>query len=286
MTPGSSSEAAKAVVRRNTEEVQGKGSFDVFDQLFADDFVDHTPQPATTPDKAGVRKLYTYLREAFPDFHAEIHWQLADDECVTTYKTYHGTHEGPLLGIAPTHRTIHFETVDVMRVHDGKITEHWGVGNLLSLMQQIGAWSPPASDVERLLDDWAFAWSSAENDDPEKVLALFADDCVFEDVTFGVVARGKEELRTFVSSAFAAVPDFTYRLTRRFATSQSAAVEWVMSGTHKRDFPGMPATGMPFSSVRGSSILELEAGKIRRQSDYWDRATFMKQVGLLPLHIG
>jgi hypothetical protein len=38
------SEAAKAVIRQNTEEVQGKGNFDVL-QLFADDFVDHTTQP-------------------------------------------------------------------------------------------------------------------------------------------------------------------------------------------------------------------------------------------------
>jgi hypothetical protein len=36
------SDAAKAVVRRNTEEVQGKGNFDVFEELFSDDFVDHT----------------------------------------------------------------------------------------------------------------------------------------------------------------------------------------------------------------------------------------------------
>jgi steroid delta-isomerase-like uncharacterized protein len=138
------SEAAKAVVRRSTEEVQGRGRFDVFEELFADDFVDHTTQPGTTPDKAGVRKLYTYMRQAFPDFHAEIHWQLADGDRVTTYKTYHGTHEGPFLGIAPTHRKIHFESVDVMRVRNGKITDHWGVGNLLSLMQQIGGWTPPA----------------------------------------------------------------------------------------------------------------------------------------------
>src|SRR5262249_20900519 len=62
------SEAAKGIVRRNTEEVQGKGDFQVFDELFADDFVDHTTQPGTTPDKAGVRKLYTYLRERFPTF--------------------------------------------------------------------------------------------------------------------------------------------------------------------------------------------------------------------------
>jgi steroid delta-isomerase-like uncharacterized protein len=139
------SEAAKAVVRRNTEEVQNKGNFDIFEELFADDFVDHTTQPGTTPDKAGVRKLYTYMREAFPDFHAEIDWQLADGDRVTTYKTYYGTHEGPFLGIAPTHRKIHFESVDVMRVQNGKITDHWGVGNLLSLLQQIGTWAPSSS---------------------------------------------------------------------------------------------------------------------------------------------
>ena len=143
MNTMSISDAAKSVVRRNTEEVQGQGKFEVFEQLFADDFVDHTTQPGTTPDKAGVRKLYTYLRQAFPDFHAEIHWQLADGDCVTTFKTYHGTHEGSFLGIAPTHRKIQFETVDVMRVQNGKITDHWGVGNLLSLMRQIGGWTPP-----------------------------------------------------------------------------------------------------------------------------------------------
>ena len=108
MTGNSTSGAAKAVVRRNTEEVQGRGDFDVFEELFADDFVDHTTQPGTTPDKAGVRKLYTYMREAFPDFHAVIHWQLAEGDRVTTYKTYYGTHDGPFLGIAPTHRKIHF----------------------------------------------------------------------------------------------------------------------------------------------------------------------------------
>ena len=138
------SDAAKAVVRRNNEEVQSKGNFAVFEELFADDFVDHTTQPGTTPDKAGVRKLYNYMREAFPDFRSEIHWQLTDGDRVITYKTYYGTHDGAFLGIAPTHRKIHFESVDVIRVQNGKITDHWGVGNLLSLMHQIGGWNPPA----------------------------------------------------------------------------------------------------------------------------------------------
>ena len=143
MSQNDVSEAAKAVIRRNTEEVQGAGNFELFDELFADDFLDHTPQPGRSPDKAGARELYKVLRDAFPDFHAVIHWQAADGDLVTTYKTYHGTHEGPFLGIAPTHRKIQFERVDVMRVQNGKITDHWGGGNLLSLMRQIGGWTPP-----------------------------------------------------------------------------------------------------------------------------------------------
>jgi steroid delta-isomerase-like uncharacterized protein len=135
------------------------------------------------------------------------------------------------------------------------------------------------SDLGRLFEDWAAAWSSPG--DVEKLASLFTDNCVFEDVTFGVVARGKEELRRFATGAFAAVPDFKCGVTSQFATKQWAVIEWVMSGTHQGDFPGIPATGKRFSSVRGATILELESGKIRRESDYWDAATFMKHVGLL-----
>ncbi len=143
MSDSASGEAAKAVVRRNTEEVQSRGNFDVFEEIFADDFLDHTPQPNRTPDKDGARSLYHALRAAFPDFHADIHWQAADGDLVTTYKTYHGTHQGEFLGVPQTGRKIRFETVDAMRVRNGKITEHWGVANLYSLMQQLSA--PPTT---------------------------------------------------------------------------------------------------------------------------------------------
>ena len=127
----------------------------------------------------------------------------------------------------------------------------------------------------------ARAWSSSN--DSERLLALFTDDCIFEGVTFSVATQGKEELRGFVNRAFAVVPDFKYELRSWFAEGQWAVIEWVMSGTHKGDFPGMPATGKRFSSIRGSTTLELKAGKISRESDYWDAATFMRQVGLPPL---
>ena len=90
------------------------------------------------------------------------------------------------------------------------------------------------SELKKLPREWARARSSSN--DSEKLLALFTDDCIFEDVTFGVVARGKEELRHFVNGAFAAVPDFIYELRGWFDGGQWAMIEWVMSGTHNKPF--------------------------------------------------
>ena len=50
-----------------------------------------------------------------------------------------------------------------------------------------------------------------------------------------------------------------------------------MRGTNRGDSPGMPATGKHVE-LRGASIFEFADGKIRRYSDYWDMATFLKQL--------
>jgi steroid delta-isomerase-like uncharacterized protein len=126
--------------------------------------------------------------------------------------------------------------------------------------------------------DWAGAWS---HHDVDKLLSLCTDDCVYEDVTMGAVSRGKAELRRFAGAVFAAFPDFKIDLTSGLVAGSWAAAEWTMSGTHKGDLPGLPATGKRFS-VRGSTICELRDGKIQRNSDYWDMVTFLKQVGLMP----
>jgi predicted ester cyclase len=120
------SDAAKEVVRLNNDQVLGKGNFQLFEDLFANDFHEHTPPSGVSPDKDGVRQLYKVLRTAFPDFHAKVHWQLVDRDFVTTYKTYSGTHRGDFLGMPPTCREVQFEALDVLRVRYGKLAEHWG----------------------------------------------------------------------------------------------------------------------------------------------------------------
>jgi len=134
------------------------------------------------------------------------------------------------------------------------------------------------SSLDRMFEDWAAAWSLH---DVEKLLSLCTDDCVYEDVTMGALNRGKAEVKAFADAVFAAFPDFKVQLMSGFTADNWAGAEWTMSGTHRGDLPGMPATGKSFS-VRGSTVCELQAGKIKRNPDYWDMVTFLKQTGLMP----
>jgi len=132
--------------------------------------------------------------------------------------------------------------------------------------------------LERVLDQWATAWSSG---DPDRLLPLFADDVQYEDVTFGAVNKGKSALRDFAAAVFESFADLRFESRSRFvaADGRSGSIEWVWRGRQIRDFPGLPATNKPFE-VRGAAVVEFRDGKIARNSDYWDLATYLKQVGL------
>jgi steroid delta-isomerase-like uncharacterized protein len=127
------------------------------------------------------------------------------------------------------------------------------------------------------LVEWADAWSAH---DAKGVAALFTDDCVYEDIPLKAVNHGTDELIAFAEGAFGAFPDFGIKLTSQFATADWAGAEWTMTGTHKGDLPGLPATAKQFE-LRGGSILELREGKITRCTDYWDMADLLRQVGVM-----
>jgi steroid delta-isomerase-like uncharacterized protein len=129
--------ANKAVIGQLLEGVQRDGDFDLFERLFATDYVDHTPFGDFPPDRNGRRNIYRTFRAAFPDWNAEVHFQIAEGDLVSMYKTYHGTHLGTFMGIVATGRATRFNVMDVMRVRNGQITDHWTVADGAGLMAQI-----------------------------------------------------------------------------------------------------------------------------------------------------
>ena len=121
-------------------------------------------------------------------------------------------------------------------------------------------------------------WIEAENSrDVEKVLTLLTDDVVIEDVTFGLVMKGKDDFKQFYPTFITAAPDFKLEPKTWVTDDKSFAMEIVYSGTQKGDFPGLPATGKRFS-IRTCSFGEFENGKIKGRRDYWDMVTLREQL--------
>lgn len=132
-------ETNKQVVRRFVDEYQTAANEQSFAELLHPEVVDRSRPPGIAEGAEGVRQQFEAFRAAFPDFHAVIHDQIAEGDKVVTRKVFHGTHRGELMGIAPTGREVQIEVIDIVRLEDGQIVEHWNVVDRLGLLQQLGA---------------------------------------------------------------------------------------------------------------------------------------------------
>ena len=133
------SEANKALIRRFVEEVQSQHNVAAIDEFLAPSFVNHDPLPGFPNTLEGVKQLHRMLFAAFPDIQMTIHDQAAEGDKVWTRKTAAGTHQGEFFGIPATGRPVSWKIIDIVSMRNGKVTEHWVVADVLSLMQQLGA---------------------------------------------------------------------------------------------------------------------------------------------------
>ena len=139
-----SSAANEAVVRRFWDEVLGPdgGYEEGIKEVWADDLVWHGPAGlGTVHGKEEYLKILKLFLSSFPDIKVTPEKILADDDenLVTTRYTWHGTHTGEFMGVAPTGRPVTVTGVSIYRIKDNKIVEEWFHQDLLGLMQQLGA---------------------------------------------------------------------------------------------------------------------------------------------------
>jgi len=129
----------KEFVRRFVEAAQTKHDLTAIDAMMSPDFVDHSVPPGLPPNREGVKMQFNAFFAALPDLHAVIHEQIAEGDKVMTRKSLRGTHRGELFGVPPTGNPISIEVIDILRMRDGQITDHWNLVDQLGLMRQLGA---------------------------------------------------------------------------------------------------------------------------------------------------
>jgi steroid delta-isomerase-like uncharacterized protein len=136
--PTSETERNKEIVRRFVEEVQNNKDPGAYDELNSPDFVNLSSPPGVPSDREGGKAYLWSLFSAFPDSKWTIDDMVAEGDRVVTKKTMTGTNSGEFAGMPATGKSVTLQYVDILRLRDGKIIEHWLSMDQLSFMQQLG----------------------------------------------------------------------------------------------------------------------------------------------------
>lgn len=135
-------EENKRLARRIPEEVATEGKIHLIDDLFAEEFVEHSG--GNHYDREEFKQHIEAAREAFPDLDVTVENLIAEGNTVAQHVTIRGTHEGEIMGIEPTGNEIEISNMVFSRIEDGQVVERWRTTDELNRLQQLGAIELPA----------------------------------------------------------------------------------------------------------------------------------------------
>jgi predicted ester cyclase len=128
----------KRLARRALEEIYANGDLELIDELIHPDFADHDPaHPDLPTGPESVRDTVRNLHGMFSELRFEIEDEIAEGDRVVQRVTMSGRHTGPLMGREATNRTFAVRHVNIWRIADGKIADHWGSRDDLGLLNQL-----------------------------------------------------------------------------------------------------------------------------------------------------
>ena len=116
---------------------------DAFAALFADDYINHQVSaavpapPPGAPQKQLTVDFFTARLHGLPDLKVSVERMVATDDQVAASFVYEGTQQGVLLGVAPSGKHLRFTSCDIFRIANGKIAEHWGMGDIAGQLAQM-----------------------------------------------------------------------------------------------------------------------------------------------------
>jgi steroid delta-isomerase-like uncharacterized protein len=130
------SEDNKALARRSWEIVNQHNP-DLIDEMYTADFVWHEPDQDIQGSEEAKQFVTTFFG-AFPDLNVTVDDEIAEGHQVVTRWTMRGTHQGALMGIAPTEKQIELKGITIHRIEGDKIAEEWESYDMMGFMQQLG----------------------------------------------------------------------------------------------------------------------------------------------------
>ena len=131
------------IVREYTQRVFNEHDPDLASEYFTPEVKWHGGLLGTVEGSESVTQMLNGFIGALPDLHATEQDIVAAGDTVAVRYVVEATHEGNLLGIAPTGRRVRWDAFDIYRLADGMIVEEWAGDDLAAILYQVGAYTPP-----------------------------------------------------------------------------------------------------------------------------------------------
>lgn len=135
-------EENKQLVRRY-QEIYNNNDLNVLSETLSDDLLTPRIMPGVPPGLEGARAAHRIMLLGFPDFQTTIEDLVAETEKVAARITMTGTNMGDFMGMPATGIRVEFSGMYIVRIKAGKIVEHWGEEDSVSLLTQLGAMPKP-----------------------------------------------------------------------------------------------------------------------------------------------
>jgi steroid delta-isomerase-like uncharacterized protein len=133
-------EENKRIVRRY-QEIYNSNNLDALEEVVAADLITPRIMPGMAPGLQGGKQVHLTTLIGMPDWHTAINDLIAEADKVVARITMTGTHTGDFWGIPATGKRVTFTGIYIVRIAGGKIVEHWGEEDGVSLLQQLGVLS-------------------------------------------------------------------------------------------------------------------------------------------------
>ncbi|HEU5044516.1 MAG TPA: ester cyclase [Nocardioidaceae bacterium] len=135
-------EQAKQIVLK-LYELLNNGDSESTGELVTEDYVEHDPLPGQGAGRDGAVDRFSMLVSALAP-HFTVEDVVAEGDEVVVRWTNAGTHIAEFAGIPATGRSFTIAGIDIYRVANGSICEHWHVVDQLSMLEQLGLLPAPA----------------------------------------------------------------------------------------------------------------------------------------------
>jgi steroid delta-isomerase-like uncharacterized protein len=129
---------------RRVFDALNRGDLDGWEALLDDSYVVHFPGVPTPLPRAAARQVFEQFFIGFPGLQHTVEDVWATDDRVALRLTIRGTQTGTFQGMPPSGKEIAIESINMVRMADGRPVEHWIQYDALGMLQQLGA-MPSAS---------------------------------------------------------------------------------------------------------------------------------------------